>query len=203
MNYAIEHQVTRYAYLVTTPRKKALKHSLIRVTEGLMLLRLGKNEYAVETGDSVWIPFDCLCALSFFPATKIERVDFSVRNTDPLPSQAGYVKQTEFSNALMNKLVHAKVKPDVEAEILQLLKREVAAFSPLLYTSELSEAISSWEPDSDSFLSRSHQLVLTMREAKKRMQSGAKPEQIVEDLFNNNQEEFEQLYQLVTGENYQ
>lgn len=200
MHYAIEHHTTDYAYLVTTPRKKALKHSLIQVTQGLMLLRLGKTEYAVEAGDSVWIPFDCLCALTFFPHTHIERVDLSVRNRLPLPTQAGYVKQSELSQALLNKLANSAHSADFSAAIFALLKQEMCAFSPLLYTSTLSQAISQWQPDGDVVLPQMQQLVLTVREAKKRMQSGASAAQVAAELFNENHEEFEQLYYLVTGE---
>lgn len=200
MNYAIEHHAAFYTYLVTTPRKKALKHSLIRVTEGLMLFRLGKNEYAAEQGESIWIPFDCLCALTFFPGTRIERVDISVRNRTPLPSQAGYIKPTELSHALLNRLAQPKLGAEFQHDVLHLLLHEISQFSPLLYSSDLSHAISYWHPDGDERLSRTHQLVLTIREAKKRMQSGEKPERVIEALFNGNQEEFEQLYPLVTGE---
>lgn len=66
MNYAIQSETRHYPYLEVSARKRALKHSLIRVEQGLLLFRLGKHEYAVEKGQTLWIPFDCLCGLTFF-----------------------------------------------------------------------------------------------------------------------------------------
>ncbi len=48
MNYAIQSETRHYPYLEVSARKRALKHSLIRVEQGLLLFRLGKHEYAVE-----------------------------------------------------------------------------------------------------------------------------------------------------------
>ncbi|MDF4535615.1 AraC family transcriptional regulator, partial [Vibrio parahaemolyticus] len=79
MNYAIQSETRHYPYLEVSARKRALKHSLIRVEQGLLLFRLGKHEYAVEKGQTLWIPFDCLCGLTFFPDTHITPVDFSLR----------------------------------------------------------------------------------------------------------------------------
>ncbi|MFA0520545.1 AraC family transcriptional regulator, partial [Vibrio sp. 10N.222.55.E8] len=63
---------------------------------------------AVEPGQSVWIPYDCLTSLTYFPNTQINRVDFSVRLTDTFPKQAGYITQTNLSLALLEKLEATK-----------------------------------------------------------------------------------------------
>ncbi|MGF1754112.1 AraC family transcriptional regulator [Vibrio makurazakiensis] len=199
MNFAVEYTSTIFSHLVITPRKKVLKHSLIQVSQGLALVKLGKNEYAVEAGQSIWIPFDCLVSISYFPNTIVDKVDFSVRLTDKFPQQAGYVRQTALSAALLDKLSTKKVNEQATKELLAVLKQEVLALSPLLSESKLSKRFNSWNLD-DSPLSQEHTLVMVMREAKKRLQSGNKKSKVIDDLFAGRAEEFEQLCLLVFGQ---
>ena len=70
MNYATSFESKYYPFLLCTPRKKTLKHQLIRVTDGLVLIRLGKIEYAVEPGQEFWLPFDTLTSLTFTPQSE-------------------------------------------------------------------------------------------------------------------------------------
>lgn len=200
MNHAIEHELIEHPYLITSGKKRSLKHQLIRVISGLVLLRLGNREYAIETDESVWLPFDCLASWTFFPASQIERVCISSRNKLPLPTQAGYITHTPLSQSLLDKLAHSNLSVPHQKEILQLLKREIADFKPSLYTSHLSESINQWKPDHESNLSRTEQLVLTIRESQKRLKSGKNLTHVVDALFNGNTDEFLPLYQLVTGE---
>ncbi|NMS58127.1 AraC family transcriptional regulator, partial [Vibrio parahaemolyticus] len=44
MNYAIEFHDAKYPFLDVAARKKALKHSLLSVIEGLAVIKLGKQE---------------------------------------------------------------------------------------------------------------------------------------------------------------
>jgi len=192
--------------LVITPRKKVLKHSLVSVQSGLVLIKLGKQEYAVEPGQSIWIPYDCLTSLTYFPNTQINRVDFSIRLTDSFPRQAGYITQTNLSLALLEKLdltkSHASSANNTDQackDMLSVLKQEVLSFKPLLYESALSLRFNQWSID-DSNLPQEHTLVMVMREAKKRMQSGQKRSLVIDDLFSGKEEEFEQLCMLVFGE---
>lgn len=199
MNFAIEFTSPTFSHLVITPRKKVLKHSLIQVSQGLALVKLGKNEYAVEPGETIWIPFDCLVSISYFPNTTINKVDFSVRLTDNFPSQAGYVQQTALTKALIDKLATNSNNEQATQELLAVLKQEVLALNPLLSETLLSERFNQWNLD-DSPLSQEHTLVMVMREAKKRLQSGQKKEKVIEELFASKEEEFEQLCLLVFGE---
>ncbi|NOH99503.1 AraC family transcriptional regulator [Vibrio kanaloae] len=206
MNFAIEYTSAYFSHLVITPRKKVLKHSLVSVQSGLVLIKLGKQEYAVEPGQSIWIPYDCLTSLTYFPNTQINRVDFSIRLTDSFPRQAGYITQTNLSLALLEKLdltkSHASSANNTDQackDMLSVLKQEVLSFKPLLYESALSLRFNQWSID-DSNLPQEHTLVMVMREAKKRMQSGQKRSLVIDDLFSGKEEEFEQLCMLVFGE---
>ncbi|MGF1800920.1 AraC family transcriptional regulator [Vibrio gigantis] len=209
MNFAIEYTSAYFSHLVITPRKKVLKHSLVSVQSGLVLIKLGKQEYAVEPGQSVWIPYDCLTSLTYFPNTQVNRVDFSVRLTDSFPRQAGYITQTNLSSALLEKLekleltkartTNANNTEQAFKDMLSVLKQEVLAFKPLLCESALSQRFNQWNID-DSNLPQEHTLVMVMREAKKRMQSGQKRSLVIDDLFSGKEEEFEQLCMLVFGE---
>lgn len=205
MNFAIEYTSAYFSHLVITPRKKVLKHSLVSVQSGLVLIKLGKQEYAVESGQSIWIPYDCLTSLTYFPNTQINRVDFSVRLTDSFPRQAGYITQTNLSLALLNKLALTKTRAknanntdQAFKDMLSVLKQEILAFKPLLFESALSLRFNQWNID-HSNLQQEHTLVMVMREAKKRMQSGQKRALVIEDLFSGKEEEFEQLCMLVFG----
>lgn len=178
MNFAIEYASAYFSHLVITPRKKVLKHSLVSVQSGLVLIKLGKQEYAVEPGQSVWIPHDCLTSLTYFPNTQVNRVDFSIRLTDSFPRQAGYITQTNLSSALLEKLEQTKARTSnannteqAFKDMLSVLKQEVLSFKPLLCESALSQRFNQWNID-DSNLPQEHTLVMVMREAKKRMQSG-------------------------------
>ncbi|CAV25667.1 hypothetical protein [Vibrio atlanticus] len=206
MNFAIEYTSAYFSHLVITPRKKVLKHSLVSVQSGLVLIKLGKQEYAVESGQSVWVPYDCLTSLTYFPNTQVNRVDFSVRLTDSFPRQAGYVTQTNLSSALLEKLEVTKSRSlktnnteQAFKDMLSVLKQEVLSFKPLLCESALSQRFNQWNVD-DSNLPQEHTLVMVMREAKKRMQSGQKRTLVIDDLFSGKEEEFEQLCMLVFGE---
>ncbi|WP_046223147.1 hypothetical protein [Vibrio sp. ECSMB14106] len=206
MNFAIEYTSAYFSHLVITPRKKVLKHSLVSVQSGLVLIKLGKQEYAVEPGQSIWIPYDCLTSLTYFPNTQINRVDFSIRLTDSFPRQAGYITQTNLSLALLEKLEltksHSSSANNTDQackDMLSVLKQEVLSFKPLLYESALSLRFNQWSID-DSNLPQEHTLVMVMREAKKRMQSGQKRSLVIDDLFSGKEEEFEQLCMLVFGE---
>ena len=44
MNFAIEYTSAYYSHLEITPRKKVVKHSLVSVESGLVLIKIGKQE---------------------------------------------------------------------------------------------------------------------------------------------------------------
>ena len=198
MNFAIEHISAHFSHLVITPRKKVLKHSLVSVRSGLVLVKLGKQEYAIEKNQSIWIPFDCLTSLTYFPNTEIEQVDFSIRLNDAFPQQAGYVEHTPLSKAVLDKLSTNKLSEEHQKDLLSVLKQETIAFKPKLASSPLSEQVNMWSSEEPT-LNQEQTLVMMMREAKKRMQSGQKKPKVIDDLFAGKSEEFDLLSVLVFG----
>ncbi|MFV8456370.1 AraC family transcriptional regulator [Vibrio owensii] len=200
MNYAIEFHDANYPFLNVAARKKALKHSLLSVVEGLAIIKLGKHEYAIEPGQYFWIPQGCLSSLTFLPNTRVTRCDFSVRLTDAFAQQAGYVKPSALLSALIEKLVTTKARSEHQMDLLAVARHEVLTLKPMLTSSPLTDSINKWKPGCDSSISIELCLVLTLREARKMKLSGKKQADIVARLFNNNDEEYEQLCFLVFGE---
>lgn len=200
MNYAIEFHDANYPFLNVTARKKALKHSLLSVIEGLVIIKLGKQEYAIEPGQIFWIPQGCLSSLTFLPNTRVHRCDFSVRLSDDFPQQAGFITPSALLKALLDKLSTVESRSDIELDLLAVVKHEVVTISPALSSSALSKVINQWKPGGDVHISRELCLVLTLREARKMKLSGKKDADIVEALFAGNSEEYEQLCFLVFGE---
>ncbi len=200
MNYSVEHQNTVYSFLVTTPRKKRLKHSLIYVESGLVLVKLGKNEYAVEQKSAIWLPFDCLTSVTFVPGSSVSQIDFSVRLQEKFPSQAGFVSLPIVSKAIIEKLSQQNLNDEEIQNLLNVIKDESRTLKPLLDMSPLSLQVSQWSADGESNLSKEMMLVLSLREAKKKMQSGIKRDAVIDEFFAGREEEFEQLAMLVMGE---
>lgn len=205
MNYAIQSETCLFPYLEATSRKRAVKHSLIHVERGLVLVKLGKQEYAIEADQALWIPIDCLSALTFFPNTQIQRIDFSVRLHDTFPHQAGLVKHSELSRAVLNRLrqldsaQQASREDEVYLHLLQVIKSEVKNFEPKLPHSTFNQSLAAWSPQAHNGLSKEQHLVLLVREAMKRRLSGGKEAQIVAELFADNNSQYQQMCQIVLG----
>lgn len=207
MKYSIEHQYTTYPFLLSTPRKKTVKCSLLVVHQGLVLIRLGKNEFALEKGEAFWIPFDCLTSITFFPQCVVTQIDFSMRLKSVFPSQSGYVSLAPVTLAIIEKLkIKSANLQDAEKytthkrNLLTVVYEEALLLKPKLLFSAFSAQLSEWRAGSDTELNQEQLLVLTLREAKKRVQSGQSRQQIIDDLFSGLNEEFEQLCLLVFGE---
>nr|WP_319557014.1 AraC family transcriptional regulator [uncultured Vibrio sp.] len=200
MNYAIEFHDTNYPFLNVTARKKALKHCLLSVIEGLVIIKLGKHEYAIEPGQFFWIPQGCLSSLTFLPNTRVHRCDFSVRLSDDFTQQAGFIKPSALLKALLDKLPTVEPRSDIQLDLLAVIKHEVVTVYPVLSSSELSKVLNQWKPGCEVRISRELCLVLTLREARKMKLSGKKDAEVVETLFAGNSEEYEQLCFLVFGE---
>ncbi|MCG9677477.1 AraC family transcriptional regulator [Vibrio sp. Isolate24] len=200
MHYAISHDYRDFQYLTMTPRKKSIKHMLLKVEQGLTLLKLGKTEYAIEAGQAVWIPFDALCALTFFPQTQVQQIEVSSRVTSFLPKQGGFVTLNELTNALLNRLKVMEDRHDAKKNLLTVLQEELSSFKPQLKESELTQQINQWAPNIDSKLLVEQQLVLNVREAYKRMQSGQSRHQVVAELFEGNEAMYSQIEKTIRGE---
>ena len=200
MHYAISHQSLRQEFLLSTPRRKLLKHTLLYVRSGLVLAKLGKQEYAIEKGEAFWLPFDALCSLTYFPGSDIQVIELSSRVTSPLPKQGGFAQLEELVLAILNRLSQNTANNEAQQAILTVLRHELATLKTKLYESTLTRHINQWKWDSDkSALSNEQQLVLKIREANKMMLSGQKREQVIGKLFGGDDATFSQLEALLLG----
>lgn len=198
MNYAIQSETRHYPYLEVSARKRALKHSLIRVEQGLLLFRLGKHEYAVEKGQTLWIPFDCLCGLTFFPDTHHSGRFFTAFKR-ALTAQCRIYQSSELALAVLHRLQNCERHHPTFTHLTQLLMLELTTCDPKLKMSPLTQAITEWQPQAHASVSKEQHVVLLVREALKRSQSGAQTHSIIEELFSGNAEHYHQLCTLVLG----
>lgn len=186
MHYAISYQTENHDFLLSTPRRKSLKHRLFFVKQGLVLVKLGKLEYAVESGQTFWLPFDSLVSVTYTPKTQVSSVDVSSRVTTALPKQGGYVKLNELMMALINRLETLNENRQRQQDILTVLRAELSELKPELKESKLTKQVNQWQADQVSSLNSELQLVLRFREAKKQMLSGKNRALVVDNLFDGN-----------------
>lgn len=200
MHYAIQHQSVFHPHLAMTARKKMLKSVLLRVEQGLVLLRLGKKEYALEPGQCAWLPFDCLCAITYLPNTRLQSIELSSRVRLPMPEGSGYVLQSELCQTIIDRLAKTDTPDTLKADLLQVLRHEISNLKPTLTSSSLSQKISQWQPGESSKLSKEMQLTLLMREVKKRQLSGIRKDAVIQDLFAGDEAAYTQAFSAVFGE---
>ncbi|MDR9828770.1 AraC family transcriptional regulator [Vibrio sp. FNV 38] len=198
MNFAIEHTYSNSPFLVITGRKNSLKHRLIHVVSGLMLIRLGKQEYVVEEGQYFWLPFDCLVATTCLPNSHIENVFFSARLNNAFPKQAGFVQASALLQATLERVQEEQIPDDYIDALNQVLKYECTALKPILSLSPLSEKVSAWTAKDSNLVTEVH-ICLLIREAYKMKLSGKKDDAIANALFDGKTEQFEILYQALIG----
>lgn len=199
MHYSISLQTTEFRFLSITSRKKLLKHSLLRVEEGLALVRLGKHEFAVEAGKLLWLPFDCLTSISYLPQTKVSMLEVSSRVQTKLPTQAGFVVLNELATALFNRLAQSDASHEQKQDLYRVLLTELPSLNPMLQQSKLGKRIAQWSPDQPSDLEKELQLVLRVREARRRVLSGGKLETVINELFAGDHVSFSALTESVYG----
>ncbi|WP_216602174.1 AraC family transcriptional regulator [Vibrio pectenicida] len=200
MHYSISNHNDDFPYLVVQPRRKSLKHILLKVEQGMALLKFGKVEYVIERGQTVWIPFDSLCALTFFPRTQVQRVEVSSRVSALLPQKGGYVQLNELTTAILNRLLDSQQSHKSQQKLLVVLLDDLVTLDPKLMESKLTAYLKQWSPSiSDNKLLAEQHLALKLREATKRMQSGVKRSKVIADLFENNHFVFTQLEQSILG----
>ncbi|MFV0575378.1 MAG: AraC family transcriptional regulator [Vibrio sp.] len=191
MNYLISHQNLAFPFLHTTARKKTQKHQLIQVRQGFAAVRLGKNEFIIQAGQILWLPFDCLTSLTYFPNSEILELTISARSQKSYSYQAGLLNGSPILTTMLNEL--AKCPFDVENQEqkawLNVVNFELEKLRPTLdNTLTLEQFIATSKSDRLGLNS-----ALLVREAFKMRSSGAKPEKIIETLFSGQTEQAQQL----------
>lgn len=199
MNYSIQFENTNHHHIAVTPRKKALKHSLLTVTQGVVLIKIGKNEFAVESGQYFWIPADCLVSITFLAQSIVSTVTFSQRLSDPFTHSVGYVKTNDIAVNAFHLLSEVPSNVEYHKVLLEVVRHEVRNIQPKLTTNSLSQQFNSWLPDNNAGLNAEVHLSLKLREARKRLLSGQKTEQVASEVFNLSTEEFRTLYEFGFG----
>jgi len=199
MHYAISFQSELNEFLVCTPRKKSLKHQLICVKQGLVLVKLGKIEYALEPGQCFWLPFDTLTSLTYTPNTVTSLVSVSSRVAEPFAKKAGYIQTNELLTALLNRLEELKPKREEQIDLLRVVQTELTTLKPELRETKYTQQVNQWQVEQASSLANELKLVLLVREANKQMQSGKKRPVVVDSLFSGDDALFTSLEQTILG----
>ncbi|MEH0688945.1 AraC family transcriptional regulator [Vibrio cholerae] len=202
MHYAISYQAQSHEYLTTTPRRHTIKHGLLRVTQGFVFIRLGKKEYVVEPGDTFWLPFDTLAAVTYTPNTQLDRIEVSVRTQLPLVRQAGYIQPTPLLTALLDRLSTVDDRQK-QLPLLTVVRDELPSITPKLSESTFTKQLNQWLSDktlrAQSSLPSEVQLLLRVREARKQMLSGQARSQVIKQWFDGNDAVFDNLEQALVG----
>ncbi len=204
-HYTIQYQTHYHAYLDAQARKKSLKHQLITVLDGQGLIRLGKQEYICQAGDSIWLPFNCLVAQTWLPGSQLMCCQISVRTQCQLPHQAGFVELTELPLAIVQRLQTQNFCACAlsQQRLLQVLLDECQFMQPQLN----SQLLTLDENQPGAFLppdqQQQFQLALQLRQVMKLMSSGVSKLVAIErtfgQRFRDQEASFEQLCQLILG----
>lgn len=200
MHYAIQFEQKHSDFLSMTARKPTLKHQLISVEDGLISIRLGKQEYAVAQGDTFWLPANCLSSISYFPHTTCRIVEASQRLTQPFPHQAGYIKPNSLMQALLERLTSVSGLSEHQQVLLTALQYELLQIKPNLQTTSLSQQLNDWNSPKQQKLPAEYQMVMRIKQAEKLRLSGKKDEQIAEALFGGSTQSYLVAKQAIMGE---
>lgn len=202
MHYAIQVDSATTDYLQLTARKKSLKHVLLLVEQGMVLLKLGKHEYAARAKQALWIPCQCLHALTIFPQTRLTRIEFSARLRHNFPLQAGFVAPGTLCRAVLARLSETTPQMTVYSHLLGVLTDEVLHFQPELHENKFTHLLKQWQaqyPQPVEGISPEVHLILLLREAQKKMQSGVTAEHIADQFFDGQLMQLHQLRQSLLG----
>lgn len=197
MNYAINIEYRECEQMIVTPRKRSLKHSVLYIESGLVLLKLGKQEYALERGQVWWVPADCLASSTFLPNSKSLQLTFSQRLALSFPTQPGLVDVSMLTRSALETLLSVQRDHPLFSPLTEILKFDAIQWQPKIIESPLSQAISTWQPQpasqSNPLINAELQFALRLREARKCELSGQKETQIAELLFDGNLIQYQQI----------
>ncbi|UJF17310.1 hypothetical protein L0B53_00595 [Vibrio sp. SS-MA-C1-2] len=140
MNYKIEYNQHHTQYLTISPRKATIMAKLITVRQGALFIRLGKNELLIREGESFWLPFDCLHAVTSTPDTIYDEVLFSPRLIGQLPIVSGFLISALFEQLLFTLASHHS-STDEEHQLLNVLFQQIKYQTISLNKKDLSRAL--------------------------------------------------------------
>jgi len=104
MPYPIEFQLHTSDHLVLPQRQRDPHAQLLHLYAGSALLRLGKQQWLLPKGASFWLPAECLYGLTRLAGSQLGRVCCSVRISQGLPTEAGFLTGAPLLPALLASL---------------------------------------------------------------------------------------------------
>ena len=195
MNYSIQFEFVNTPCMHVSARKKTLKHQLFCVSDGIVLFKIGKHEYAVEKGQYFWVPADCLVSITSLPMAKYSKIELSQRLTDPFVNQVGYVLEVPIIKNAIDLLENTGLDSDYKNILLQVIKYEVLRIEPKLTITTLSQQIA----QGSTQISKENRMALKLREARKSILSGKNKTMIAKEVFSMNLEQFDQFCHVILG----
>lgn len=172
------------------------------VHEGIVLIKIGKHEYALQANQSFWLPIDCLSSVTYFPGALTSEIHFSIRLPAIYSTQAGYVNHTSLTEAAIEKLRCSSVNTELQSYLLNVLKYECADLLPELSLNQFSQSFNRWRIGNKTEISNEINMALTIREARKRLLSGTPVSLVIDELFSGSQSIFEQIWLAMFGRAY-
>jgi hypothetical protein len=121
MQYAMEFERLQADFLQIGARRRFNEAFFLKVNQGGVLLRIGQNEYLIQAKQGVWLPSDCLCALTLFPNTKYDKMTFSVRCASDWPMYSGMLAVSPLILALSDHLM-SPLTESAQKNALMVLK---------------------------------------------------------------------------------
>lgn len=109
-HYPIDHQLLELPHLTPGKRQRQLKGILLIVHQGGGLLQLGRHYYPLVGKDAVFLPADTLFAWHSFAHSRVSRLAFSPRLTQP--AKAGRLVSAPLLLAGAARLADQQDPPD-------------------------------------------------------------------------------------------
>ncbi len=178
MHYTIEFRSLSRQFLHISARKPTLKHQLLNVEHGCILIKLGKNEYCLNDQQMFWIPANCLVSVTVLPNTQWHSIEVSQRSNQPFSKQSGYVKDSSGNlnllSSLVSKLSKASLSDNIKRDYLKVLQHELLTLQPQLNSvvKILNDTVYAQFQQSCNQVD-GLKVALTVRDCYKQMQSGA------------------------------
>ena len=166
---ATSSELQNFQYLCSSSRKKSLQHHWISVVKGGVLLRLGKTDYYFGANTSLWIPANCLVALTYLPNTKLVQWSFSQRISADFPKNAGLVNNSAIAQGIIDKRVKSTELNDAYLNVMQL---EALQLTPTVNGfGEAAQSIATLKSVDSTKVAKLQQLT-AIRDAQKNILSG-------------------------------
>ncbi|PJG60562.1 hypothetical protein [Aeromonas cavernicola] len=102
MHYAIEYHHDSSPYMAVGSRKRTSAGQLLRIIEGMALLRVGQHEWLLPAGSYFWLGAHTLAAFTPLANCRYDGVRCSLRMDQP--AHVGWVRPSALLTALLNSL---------------------------------------------------------------------------------------------------